>query len=756
MESREKKKRGLPRTKKTRRSPTKKRRIAWGSPTAPSLSPSPKTRKLATMKSLETTLKTRDVVNLLEKVCPRSDMCLALSAEYMPHINQAFHTFSNFRMLSTQHHGEQFLNISSGSNGFVNQLYYTNSTGKYSSMAIFKSAYNKKDEKLPDNSVYEGLVGLYYINDQCYHFPCFVETYGIYAYDGAETGLPPLKNYLLNNTKDNYKEIPKEEFEKGIRPLFTNTKTNMQIKNGNSLKRTLYNSKAIHYAFDNPSNLCVLIQSIKNATNIYDYLNGVLLNIYNEPDVKKREFQINEELITMIFQIYSVLGYISDSFTHNDLHMGNVLVYSLGNKYIRMVYHMKKKGEDKEQVVSFYTNKILKIIDYGRSYVKGENFSSVCFYQSVCQHEKMLEKRNSVSTPTKIPEMSTESIRINTSDSLVTSKIPKSPIQNSTIEYECDESNITKFQENTNRVCGEKMGFSSLWKAPKNPATTKYASIVHRNKTIDLFFIQKIAFSLMFYVYKYESISAPNVIPKILDHIKSPIFDLIMNVFGVYRTIYVGIENNIFTELMGEVYQYFKKENMQIGNSDNSDPNYIYHLLFYSISSSNIIKHIQTNNPTLYQKIVKFETTVKPSLFNQDAKQGFEKYKKLLDEKKNNKSDPQKWKEHGKKIKTQLMKANMHYLAKNMYAIPELIDENIALSTVEKVSSHLVTIMSGKMHEETYATKSKGKNPEYYVDYEMVSREYFESIDGTEYFGELHVYLDGSERQTHFEGVTDM
>ena len=603
MESLNKKKRDYsPPTKTTRRSPTKKRRIAWKSP-SPSPSTSPKTRKLATMKSLETKLKTRDVVNLLEKVCPRSDMCLALSAEYMPHINHAFHSFSDFRMLSTEHHGEQFLNISSGSNGFVNQLYFTDKTGRYSAMAILKSAYNKKNEKLPDNSVYEGLVGLYYINDQCYHFPCFVETYGIYAYDGAETGLPPLKNYLLNNTKDKYMKIPNGDFENGIRSLFTNTKTNMQIKRGASLTRTLYNSKAIHYAFDNPSNLCVLIQSIKNASNMHEYLNDVFKNMYNQDNVKKREFQLNEELITMIFQIYSVLGYISDSFTHNDLHMGNVLVYSLGNKYVKMVYHMKKKGEDKEQVVSFYTNKILKIIDYGRSFVKGDNFSSVCFYQSICQHEKMLEKRDSVSTPATIVADSArtpDTIAVVSSDSLATPKTktptkvatPKTPTQTNpiVINYECDESNIEKFQDNPSHICGQKIGFSTLWKTPKNPTTTNYASILRHNKSIDLFFIQRIAIGLMLYVYKYE-LADINATPKILDHIKSPIFDLIMNVFYVYRISYLKYYNKLFMELMGEVYVYLKKENVDIGK-DKTNENQMYHFLFYSVSSPNVIKYI--------------------------------------------------------------------------------------------------------------------------------------------------------------------
>ena len=165
---------------------------------------------------------------------------------------------------------------------------------------------------------------------------------------------------------------------------------------------------------------------------------------------------------------------------------------------------------------------------------------------------------------------------------------------------------------------------------------------------------------------------------------------------------------------------------------------------------------------------MKFHKNIAPILFNAKANQDFDLYTKLVNEKKHYTDNYEKWREYGKKIKKQLLLANMHYFAQNMYAIPELVDDESILSTVEKVSDHLVSVMTRKMHEEKYAAKSKGKNPDYYVDYEMVSREYFEGGEGgdegedieggeggerNEYFGELHVYLDGSGRNTHFVGA---
>lgn len=659
--------------------------------------------------SLETKIKSRNIVKMLEKVCPRADECLALSAEYMPHINKVFHSFSDFTMLS-QDNKRQFVAISSGANGFVNRLHYTDKTGVYSATAILKSANKADASKLPDNSVYEGLVGLYFVNDLCYYFPCFVETYGIYKYKSAGSAL---KKQLLSNKSANYQKIPVEEFTKELEPLFTNTKTNRQIKEG---KRTLYNSRAIGHAFDNPGDLAVMVQSIENANSMYIHLKELIVNLYT---AKKEAavFQINEELITMIFQIYSVLGYLSDKYTHNDLHISNVLVHSLEHKYVKMVYHMKI-GDDAPFKIAFYTNKIMKIIDYGRSFVNGEHFSSLCFYQSICQHERKIGGK-----------------------SAVTKTISPGPT-----EYECDANNPEKFQEGE-KICGSKIGFTKLWKITENPETTNYVSTIQRNKTVDLLFLQKMSLYMMEYIYKNE-MPNPKIPPKILDYMKSPIFYLLMNVFSIYKENYKDHERKFYENLMATIKKYLVSIGHPITKNMGDDADSIHNLVFNTISTMEILDIIHKKNPSLDQAIVKYKTMTNQGLNGSKNTDAF--FQILFQQKERAKTAEEK-RAIEKQIKTLLLLSNIHYFKGSMYSIPEYInyrDKN-ALYNVEKVRDMLIDMMT----EEN--KKITGMDQEYQVDYEKTTHEYFTQnlYAGTEkyqYFGELHVYLDRSGRNTHF------
>ena len=68
---------------------------------------------------------------------------------------------------------------------------------------------------------------------------------------------------------------------------------------------------------------------------------------------------------------------LSNEYTHYDLHTNNVLLYKpVNGKYIQYHYHLPDGT-----VVSFKSRYIVKIIDYGRSYIDG----SMRDYKQICR-----------------------------------------------------------------------------------------------------------------------------------------------------------------------------------------------------------------------------------------------------------------------------------------------------------------------------------------------------------------------------------
>ena len=91
------------------------------------------------------------------------------------------------------------------------------------------------------------------------------------------------------------------------------------------------------------------------------------------------------EIVIYLYQIYCPLAFLSDEFTHYDLHSENVLIHqpSKNNtQYIKMIYHYPD-----DSVVEIKTFGIAKIIDYGRCYFhdREQNLSSKDFYDMLCK-----------------------------------------------------------------------------------------------------------------------------------------------------------------------------------------------------------------------------------------------------------------------------------------------------------------------------------------------------------------------------------
>jgi len=265
----------------------------------------------------------------LQAICSDSGVCIAFGKERKK-IFDFFNGFTKFDYLK---------NIKAigavSNNGFVKELEYEREG--YKSYAVLKSSRDKNS----DNLMYEGYVGKL-LNDIAKQIPCFVETYGIYEYK-----------------TDAYREKFQKE-KSGLADLSNMLTYHKNYDYGNSCANSV--------------NQCILIEHIKGAASIGD-------KIYRgAPDF---DFVINDFLYA-IYQIYFGLGGLATIFTHYDLHPDNVILYKpVDGKYIEFHYHFP------DGTVSFKSQYIAKMIDYGRSFITPRpDRNSVVYYKKICAEDK--------------------------------------------------------------------------------------------------------------------------------------------------------------------------------------------------------------------------------------------------------------------------------------------------------------------------------------------------------------------------------
>uniref|UniRef100_A0A6C0JZW4 Protein kinase domain-containing protein n=1 Tax=viral metagenome TaxID=1070528 RepID=A0A6C0JZW4_9ZZZZ len=215
-------------------------------------------------------------------------------------------------------------------NGFVNELQYTKRG--YNAYAVLKSS----TSFTADNLMYEYRVGQF-LNKMSFLFPCFLETYGLFKYKSSEKWLNMKTNSM---TPDVFRTLlVPQPFD---------------LKVGCSESRYM----------------AVLIQHIRGCKTVKEILN-------------EHTFQ---HILPILFQVYYPLFHMRKKFTHYDLHMENVVLYEpVPGKYIQFHY------QTETGVISFKSPYIVKIIDYGRSYIHdGETSKDI--YEQVCQLDECKPK----------------------------------------------------------------------------------------------------------------------------------------------------------------------------------------------------------------------------------------------------------------------------------------------------------------------------------------------------------------------------
>jgi hypothetical protein len=269
----------------------------------------------------------KDTIRDVKKICSDLSICIAFGKE-IDKINKYFDNFINVQYIT------QFKRVNqSSANGFVYIIKYTKH--KYSAHAVMKSTLTKSS----DNLAYEYLVGEF-LNKYNKIFPCFCETYGLLHYL-SEAKWQSFKNDNIKN-----KTVLKNSFV--------------------VLKDLTVNN--LEYTCSNSKHLILMTEYIKNTETIEKNLNNSAF-VYNE-------------LIYVLYQIYLPLSMLSNKFTHYDLHIGNVLLFTpVKNSYIHYHYHINNK------TISFKSPYIVKIIDYGRSYFNDQEtgVSSKTIYNQLCK-----------------------------------------------------------------------------------------------------------------------------------------------------------------------------------------------------------------------------------------------------------------------------------------------------------------------------------------------------------------------------------
>jgi hypothetical protein len=299
---------------------------------------------------------------LKNTICSDSGFCLVLgSTSTAAKIRDLFqfNTFSfltgNVRKMST---------ATAGGTGVVSILEYETGHGEqdsYKATALLKS-YKTNKLSLTDSLLYEYYVGLF-VNKLTKRFPVFIQTYGFF-------------NYVDDNEWQraiNQAEIPSDEFKRMLQP---------------------YENPPIRCIPENVRN-CLLLEYIKDSKTLLKFIHELCKKhptwARAQTDAEKHKASLEQhefsfEILFVLYQVYFALSALHDQYTHYDLHTANVMMYKLADdEYITYTYHY-----DDNTHVTFKSQYVVKIIDYGRCFYRDPNNpqnSSERFYARICEEK---------------------------------------------------------------------------------------------------------------------------------------------------------------------------------------------------------------------------------------------------------------------------------------------------------------------------------------------------------------------------------
>jgi len=284
--------------------------------------------------------KNKNLSNLLQIICKNSTNCLSFS-----YYNSVIkHLFDNFNLKYINN--KKIIKIGEVSaNGYILLLPFEKLS--YTVYAALKFALKAHS----DNLYYEYIVGKYFINKQINKLPCFLETYHLYL----SPNINSTKYYdIINNSRREITFSLKDE----LIPVITDE-----------------HNFDYGLSCDKPLNLCLLMQYFNNFISFKNYFQ----EIFNEDDLKDRL-----SVSTLFYQVYFPLTVLSNNYTHYDLHAKNAFLYKPfdGKQCIKMIYHTNNN------IITFLTEYIVKIIDYGRNHFNNGILNTDIFMNNICNTDK--------------------------------------------------------------------------------------------------------------------------------------------------------------------------------------------------------------------------------------------------------------------------------------------------------------------------------------------------------------------------------
>jgi hypothetical protein len=279
--------------------------------------------------------------NFLNTICSDAGYCITLGKEEKK-INSFFDGFINFKYAISP-----VTSIGKVSaNGFIKEIIFEREG--YKCYTVLKS----QNDNTTDSLIYEYFVGQY-INTLTTKLPLFLKTYGLLKYN----------NHIDHNISKDNSNLDISQFKRLLKPVLNIDDTITDFS----------------YLCNSESSLnCILIEHLKNPIYIYDICNLGKKNKLTPIEMYNLEF----ELPNIFFQLYFGLSSIFLNFTHYDLHHNNVLLYK-PQEFGYLTYHYYTSG--KEKPITFNSQYIVKIIDYGRCFYKyNEDRNSDTFYTKLC------------------------------------------------------------------------------------------------------------------------------------------------------------------------------------------------------------------------------------------------------------------------------------------------------------------------------------------------------------------------------------
>ena len=240
-------------------------------------------------------------------------------------------------------------------NGFIRKLTYNDNS--LSMNVILKS--NKSSDN--DNLYYEYLAGQC-INEFSKFYPFFSRTYAL----GKYTSFQNFRTFNL--------------MASGVITTLTSPLPNfIQYLDQSDFERMVSES------CENALYMTVFTQLIPIQKSLMDYFYN-FVNLADKTFQAKYQIQLTKH-ISLLFMIYGCLHKLSNYFTHYDLHMDNIVLYSIPyGKYIEV------EAKTETGIISFKTKYLPIIIDYGRSYfncsaIEAGLVNSPTLMKSVCSKD---------------------------------------------------------------------------------------------------------------------------------------------------------------------------------------------------------------------------------------------------------------------------------------------------------------------------------------------------------------------------------